>query len=99
MGVCTPHIFPIPFLFIFFCTFSHACKTQLFYFQTLPQLIAKKHGGWGSRERLLGGRNRAGAYRFGFTAERQLEFVGNLRPEFAKHVETRVLKDAKGYPL
>src|SRR5216684_5726043 len=48
---------------------------------------------------LLCGRNRFGARGPGFTAERQLEFPGNLRPEFAQHVETHVLQDAVAHAL
>src|SRR5260370_17153441 len=48
---------------------------------------------------LLCGRNRFGARGPGFTAERQLEFPGNLRPEFAQHVETHVLQDALAHVL
>src|SRR5260221_14750465 len=33
------------------------------------------------------------------TAEGQLEFAGNLRPEFAEDVETHVLEDAVAYAL
>src|ERR1700736_6110238 len=60
--------------------------------------LAEKPGRWG-REGLLGGSIRVVARRLGFTTEGQLEFTGNLRPEFAEDVETRVLKDAEGYPL
>ena len=38
-------------------------------------------------------------HRRGFTAEGELEFPGNLRPEFAEGVESHVLKDAVGDPL
>src|SRR5713226_7136129 len=48
---------------------------------------------------LLCGRNRFGARGPGFTAERQLEFPGNLRPEFAQHIETHVLQDAVAHAL
>src|SRR5216683_5549706 len=48
---------------------------------------------------LLCGRNRFGARGPGFTAERQLEFLGNLRPEFAQHIETHVLQDAVAHAL
>src|SRR6267378_5249903 len=64
--------------------FSHSCA-----------LFAKSTRRVGSRQGLLGGRNRGGAHWLGFTAEGQLEFTGNLRPEFAEHVETDVLKDAE----
>jgi hypothetical protein len=48
---------------------------------------------------LLGGGIRVGAHQGGFTAEGEFEFVGNLGPEFAKHVETHVLKDAIAHAL
>ncbi len=35
----------------------------------------------------------------GFSAEGQFEFTGNLRPEFAEHIETHVLEDAVANPL
>src|SRR5216684_3170406 len=48
---------------------------------------------------LLGGRIRGGAHRRGFAPEGQPEFSGNLRPEFAQHVETHVLQDAVAHAL
>ena len=48
---------------------------------------------------LLGGGIRVVAHQLGFTAEGQFEFAGNLRPEFAEHVETHVSKDAVAHPL
>ena len=48
---------------------------------------------------LLGGGIRVVAHRLGSAAEGQPEFTGNLRPEFAEHVETHVLKDAVAHPL
>lgn len=37
--------------------------------------------------------------RLRFSAERKLEFAGNLRPEFAEDVETRVLENAVAHAL
>src|SRR6266403_2023223 len=54
---------------------------------------------YGGRENLLGSRIRVVVRRLGFTAEGQLERARNLRPEFAEHVETCVLKDAVAHPL
>src|SRR5713226_6777241 len=45
------------------------------------------------------GRIRFGTHRWGFSAEGQPEFLGNLRPEFAQHIETRILQDAVAHPL
>ncbi len=39
------------------------------------------------------------AHPLGFSAEGQFEFTGNLRPEFAEHIETHVLEDAVANPL
>jgi hypothetical protein len=48
---------------------------------------------------LLRGSIRVVTHRFGSTVEGQPEFPGNLRPEFAEHVETHVLKDVVAHPL
>ena len=52
----------------------------------------------GPRRRLLDDRIRIDVFRSGFVTEGQLEFVGDLGPEFAQDIVTHVAQNAETYP-